>query len=617
MMEDSQPAESERSAIDALRAIQMQFIPAQMRESLGFPADTTNHSGGEDRVQEEPPTPVSPSDIISTVEMENMENLEQAQPQAVEEPAASWGQNPGAVLFPGPLDRQQNSARAMESNMVSMETTTPASGAIGPAADVDMAFSATALNRGLEPGAENNDNMLATISPSALLAATGSDVLLEASLREDPGLLAAVDLAEEPEAPDTMVLEEHKYGTLALEDFAANEYIVALPPPARARTETLDILKSHRQEIQAFKSIFSRDVPPSLDSKATVKIDALLQTLRDRSNLPPYHKDFSDLSQEGWTRYARDTTSKIAFIYELLNGLRDVSVEIVILAAGGPIMEKVEAIVNQGGFTHRHVQQQDWLQSSADQGSACRVVLVDTSQAGRPPRLTENIVIAYDESAEASGLLQAFKTDQIEDQVPLIFSLVEVFSIEHINRRLSPTMDPLEKRLAQVLCLERLAQHADEVAGLEEAAEPHEIANDLVQHMANETGFHAPPMRWHTWDHQQVPEYIFDYYRHSRHQLLADGSRKRAREGSGEDVEKIKRARVDSPPEDVQPSEGLVARFGNNIRVDGGMAQVPLEKLEDLISLVCTVNTARHGENTNASCRLKICKVAWTRRARS
>lgn len=575
-------SEDSRGVLDELRAIQLEFTPVHMHASI------LGNNSGAIRANDEPPTPVSPSDILSSVEQDNLENEEQAALQSAEG-STSWGHEPDPVLFADSLDPQHGSASAAESNMASLATTTPASGAIEQATDVEMAYAAAAaLTSGIEAGLQSNNNVLDTISPSALLAVTGPDALPEASFQETLEPLVVASVAEETKDHDTAMQDGHDFGILPLEDTAANEYIIALPPPARSRAETVEIIRTHRQEIDSFEAIFSRDGPRSLDNKATVKIDAMLQSLNELSNLPPYHKDLPDLSQDEWMRYARDTTSKLAFIYELLNRLRTVDVEIAILVAGDPVLEKVEAIVGQGGFTYRRVQQQEWSQASDEQGSDCKIVLIDTSQAGPRPRSTENIVIAYDETAESSGLLHPYKTNQVEDQTPMIFSLVGVYSLEHINRRLSPAMDPLEKKLAQVKCLVATAKFADDEDEYEQIPQPHEFAQDLVQYMVDEDGFRPPPVRWASWDHQRVPELVFNSYKAMRGQMVPYGSRKRAREDSSGAVDTPKRARVEIMTDDVQLSDGLRARFGNDIRVRRGMAEVSLEKLEDLIGLVRT-----------------------------
>lgn len=602
MMDDTGPSRAteeqaeNRAIMDELQAIQLEFMPAHMREAM---------LGNSGRPTDQPPTPISPSDhgILSSVEQDAVEDLEEA-PLRPAEGSTSWGQEAGPVLFADSLGPTHGSAVTAESNVASLSTATPVSGAVDQATDVDMAFTAAALSNGLDTGFQNS-NILDTISPSALLAATGTSAVPETSLQGGPDLLSAVVPAAEPQDHGAILQDGHNFGILPSEDTAPNEYILALPPPARSRPETVVIIRDHLSQIEAFKAMFSRDAPQSLDYKATVKLDAMLQTLNELSNLPPYHKDLQDLSQEEWMRYARDTTSKLAFIYEFLDKLRTVAVNITILAAGGPVIEKVEAVVNQGGFVYRRAQHQNWSQGANTQGSMCKVVLIDTSRADPRPSLTENIVIAYDETAESTGLLRPYKTNELEEQSPMIFSLVGVYSLEHINRRLSPTMDPLEKKLAQLHCLGALAEYADDEDAYEQVPQPHEVANDLVQYMVDGDGFHPPPARWETWDHQRIPEHVFDVYKQTRALMAPYGSRKRGREDSSvEGSDRPKRARVASTADDVQLSEGLRQRFGSNIRVKRGMAEVSLEKLEGLFDLVGTATITP---------RLETSLLTWSR----
>lgn len=574
----------DRDVLNELRAIQLEFMPPHMRDAR-LPSD-------------QPPTPISPSDhdILSSVEQDTVEDPEET-PVRSAEGTTSWGQGHGPILFLDSLGTAHGSASAAESNLPSLAVTNPTNIAINQAAaDVEMALTAATLSVGLETSLQSRNNVLDTISPSALIAVTGSGTVPDTSLGDGSGLFAAVGRPAEPQNHDTTMQDRHGFGVLPSEDTAQNEYIIALPPPARSRPETGVIIRRHEQDIEIFKSMFSRDAPQSLDNKATVKIDAMLQALNELSNLPPYHKDLLDLSQEEWMRYARDTTSKIAFIFEFLDKLRTVAVNITILAAGGPVIEKVEAVVNQGGFTYRRVHQHNWSQASDERGSTCKVVLIDTFRENLRPRSTENIVIAYDETAESSGLLQPYKTNKPEDQTPLIFSLIGVYSLEHINRRLSPTMDPLEKKLAQVHCLGVLVEYADEEDAYEQVPQPHEFAHELVKYMVDEDGFHPPPVRWESWDHQRIPEHVFDIYQDTRALMAPFDSRKRVREDSLAESELPKRARIGSIADDVQLSEGLIQRFGNNVRVERGMAEVSLVKLEDLIDLVSTASTTPSSE---------------------
>lgn len=566
-----------RDIMAELRAIQLQYVPASVRNAA------PSH--------DQPPTPVSPSDhgIINSVEQDTIDDLAEAPLQSAGG-STSWAHEPDPLLFPDLLVSQHGSASAVDSNVGSLAATTPASGAIDQATDVGMALAEAALTDGLGADFQSNSNVLDTISPSALLTATAPG-----AGPDDSVLLGAVDSAPESQDHDTVIQEDpDEFGILASEDTATapNEYIIALPPAARSRAEALEIIRAHHREIDAFKKLFSHDAPGSLDDKAIVKIDAMLQNLDELNNLPPYHKDLPGLSQEEWVRYARDTTSKMAFLYEFINKLRNVDVHVTILGSS-LVIEKVEAIVNQGGFSYRHALQQGWSQLSDEQGRSCKVTLVDTSRAtDAQPRVEDSIVIAYDETAESSGLLRRWKTNRLENQTPLIFSLVGVYSLEHINRRLSPNMDPLEKRLAQVRCLVGLASYAygddDQSAAYEQVPQPHEFAHELIQYMVDENGFHPPPVRWETWDHQRIPEHVFDMYKRARGSMAPYGSRKRARENSFDKSVTPKRARIDSTADDIQLSEELRQRFGDNIQVSRGMAEVSLEKLEGLVDMVST-----------------------------
>lgn len=579
-MDDLEPA----AAVEAFRALARQFLPENAAENNEADA---NHV----RTNQEPPTPVSPSEILSSVEHDPVDNLEQIPAQLIEG-TPSWGQDPNAVLFVDSVGLQQDSVSAPESNLASIANTTPAPNMIDQAPNVDMAFASAVLNNGLDPGLRSNSDALATISPSALLSGTDPGVIPDPSLPGESSLLAAVPPVVLPDPEDTVMDDRHGFGILPAEETAPNEYIVSILPATRSRPETAQILRAHRQEIQSFEAIFAADSSSiSPDFQTDVKIDAMLKTLTELSNLPPYHQDLTDLSQEEWTRYARDTVGKLAFIYEFLHKLRGINVEVVIFA-DEPMIKKLEAIVSQGLFVYRHVDEEQWSQAT-DVSSTCKIVLIDTSkEASSSTDFTGNVVIAYDETAQSSGLLQAYKTNHVDDQFPPIFTLIEVYSLEHINRRLSPTMDSLEKKLAQLKLLEELAQYTVNDTMYDGIRQPHEVAEELIAYLVDENGeFHTPPTRLDTSTHQQIPDEVFDLYRLSREQSAPYGSLKRSRRGTSYDSVKPKRVRRDSMADDVTLSEEFRARFGDKVRVRHGIAEVSLDKLEDLVSLVSTFDS--------------------------
>lgn len=600
MMDESQPTAPERSALDELRAVQMQFLAKPVQDSLEGLSDPAGH--------DIPPTPVSPSDIINSVEQDGLDTLDHAHiPTAAgTEP---WIQESGPMLFAGPLDPHHAPSAAVESNTASLATTTPASGAIDHTSDVDMTFTAAALSSTLEPGLEDSSHVPATITPSELLAPTASSIIPGASFITDQVSSATTNPAGELDALDTVMEDGDEFGILSSEYTAANEYIVALPPPARNRAEVLDMVRvTHRKDIEKFERLFVQSPSVSSDNKVVAKIDSMLQSLTDMSNLPAYHDSLAGLTHESWVRYARDTCSKLAFVYEFLDNLREIDVDVAILAATGPVMDKIEAIVKHGDLTHRRANDQEWMQAPPGRGSVCKVTLVDTSQGHPKSRLTADVLIAYDETAETSGILRRYKTSRDEDQIPLIFSLMEVYSLEHINRRLSPNLKQVEKKFAQVRCLVSLLPYVEEESSYELVPQPHEFALELVKHLVDkdletDTGvFEVLPSRWETWEHQHIPEDVFDAYKSTRMQMAAYDGRKRARDDSDSDAETPKRVRLASPDDEVQLSEELKARFGNNVRVRGGVAHVSIEKLEDLIGLVSGTLCLTGQSQTNAIC---------------
>lgn len=574
-MDESQAAPPQRSAIEELRAIQSAFIP-------GYQSNTAvdNTTGGQ--VPNAPPSPVSPSAILNSVEQDSVENLHHPDPNHTTMEPTSWVHGAQSELFSDSIVPQHD-ASTMNSAMASLR---PPATALGQIEELDLP--SNALKQHMGAGLEEGSDVPATVTPSALFTSMDLNVPPGLSLRTDGDLHEADPVVASSEGQDdTAMHDDQEFDILPSEDSAPNEYLVPIPPAARIRAEVLDFINQHRQEIHEFTTNVYGDVAQSPDH--TAKIDEILQHLTELSNLPPYHKDLPDLSQEELVRYARDTSSKLSFVYEFLQGLRDVAVEIAVLAGSSTVLKQLEAIVSQGGFVYRHLHG-TWPQAPTGQGSACRVVLIDTSIEDTQSVHTANIVLAYDQTAENSGLLDQYKTDSLDKQEPLVFSLVEVYTLEHVNRRLSPAMGSFERKRAQAICLAFLSRHLEDEWMYERIPQPHEMAQDLIRYLVDDEGrFTHPETRWETWEHQTVPEDVFDRYKAFRGRYFSSGNRKR-RLSEGDDVsETPKRARIESPPD---LSDELRRFLGTDATFTGNMAQVSIERLEDLVLQVSYRNPA-------------------------
>lgn len=567
-MDESQVASSERSAIEELRAIQEAFIPGYQNATI-----IDNNTGGQE--PNAPPSPVSPSTILNSVEQDSLENLHHPDLSHSAVHPESWAQEPPPELFAENIEPQQD-ATIIDSGMASLNPPAAALGTIE-----GLALPSSALKQHMEASLEGSD-VPATVTPSALLASVDLNVAPDLEVRPSSGLPedAEPGVASSEGHGDVVMHDDQDFDILSSENSAPNEYLVPIPPAARLRAEVLDYINDHRQEIQTFTTGVYRDIAASPDHKNAAKIDGMLQYLTELSNLPPYHKDLPGLSQEEWVRYARDTSSKLSFAYEFLEGLRDAAVEIAILADSGTVLKSLEAILSQGGFVYRHTQGA-WPQIPIGQGSTCRVVLIDTSIEDAQPVHTANIVLAYDQTAEHSGLLDHYKTDSLDKQEPLVFSLVEVYTLEHINRRLSPGMDPFERKRAQALCVAFLSRHLEDEWMYERIPQPHEMAQDLIRYLVDDEGhFTHPETRWETWEHQTVPEDVFDRYKAFRSRYFSSGSRKRRLDEGNDVSETPKRARIESPSE---ISDDLRKYLGTDAILTGNQAQVSIERLEDLV----------------------------------
>lgn len=178
-------------------------------------------------------------------------------------------------------------------------------------------------------------------------------------------------------------------------------------------------------------------------------------------------------------------------------------------------------------------------------------------------------------------MLDQYKTDSLEKQEPLVLSLVEVYTLEHISRRLSPTMGAFDRKQAQAICLAFLSRHLEDEWMYERIPQPHEMAQDLIRYLVDEEFRFTPPeTRWETWEHQTVPEDVFDRYKAFRSRYSSSSNRKRRLSEDDDVSETPKRARIESPPELTEEMRNFL---GIGATITGNVAQVSIEKLEDLV----------------------------------
>lgn len=478
------------------------------------------------------------------------------------------------------------------------------------------------------PGASIHEEPIpATIAPSVLSTNAEAELfpttslpivshpINQADIVEDAvvGILPMVSsqVSSQDSSPDTDQAPSFSEQILRETDIAAsNEQIITLPLAANLRHIYLDILSDNEPVIESFTEVFAEDVYKVPDESLVTKVDDMLRHLYDLCDLPVSQEDLQLTTAEDMMKYARDTNSKFSFVYEFLGGMRDTDQQVLILARPGRVTEFLEALLSSRHFNYRRLDGLEMHQSNPDE--PLRVILAPTNRTSSEMPADVGVVIAFDASARSSGLISTYQTKGVEDEGPLVLSLVVTHSIEHIDMRISRSMDSLERKNAIVVSV----VHARDLISDPERGfrEPHDVAEMFVHFMKE-------PTTEFYWEQQGIPDEVFEVYMSSQAQARAtqrspvppdvhsdrSTSRKRqlvcannanvhilltrSQDDAGSGTGTPKRARVaESLRRSIEPrsqiSDSLRHLLGNHIILNGGVAEVPIERLEALAAKV-------------------------------
>ena len=356
-----------------------------------------------------------------------------------------------------------------------------------------------------------NTNAEAELFPTSSLPIVGNSVIPTDTVE---GAVAAIlPLIDSPDSsPDSEQIPAFSEQILRETDIPGrNEQIVTLPLPANLRHVYLSILAQNEPVMEEFTQVFSEDVYRVPDESLVLKVDDMLRRLYDLCDLPASQEDIPLSTAEDMMKYARDTNSKFLFVYELLDGLRDVGHQVLILARPGRVTEFLEALLSARHFNYRRLDKLETHAANPDESLSIILAPTNTSPTDLPAGV--GLVLAFDQTARSSGLLAAYQTNSDSDELgPMVLSLVVTHSVEHIDLRISSSMDPLERKNALVVSV---VQARDLIAEPERGyPEPHAVADIFISMIKDPTADVF-------YEQQTVPDEVFEVYMSSQAQARA------------------------------------------------------------------------------------------------
>ncbi|KAI1452724.1 hypothetical protein F4805DRAFT_446413 [Annulohypoxylon moriforme] len=442
----------------------------------------------------------------------------------------------------------------------------------------------------VEIGFSNNEEQLGTLDPSNLTISIENELEIHQLLTTDYPEYPEFGLGDEDETPPTNYPKSlHPYVPTG-----HNEFLITLPFYSNCRPVYNDVLRENEELIREYNASFL--VLPHLKPHPTIvsKVDEMFSRLFDVCDLPPFMETVSSMSPDEMTKHVVGTNAKFAFIEELLTCLADVKSDkkILILCRPGKAMDLLDIVMRTRGYHYIR--------------SGVEIVGLSTAQHSLTVAISSTLdkssvledadaIIAFDHTYQP-GLLPP----SLRERSPVLMVLANACSIQHLNMRVSDTIEPLERKNVLLLALVKAMRYIEDVGSsqitsLDGAAE---LFSDYIQDQDNDDFY---------WEPLEVPENVFEDL-HASSQLQgsipqtdipgleadqASGSRKRSHDADEDDEISSKRPRVSQPTvvTNVRHISDTLKGLLRDDAVDSpkAMLSVSVGKLETLSAKIATL----------------------------
>ncbi|KAI8959080.1 hypothetical protein F5Y11DRAFT_15842 [Daldinia sp. FL1419] len=388
----------------------------------------------------------------------------------------------------------------------------------------------------------------ATLDPSALTLSIEHDMDVSPSIPVPDVLHTSLHIPDEFARPheDDETPPEYPRSLLPYVPTGPNEYLITLPFYNNCRPVYNDILRDNEDLIREYTAAF-RVAPHQTPHPATVsKIDEMFSNLFDICDLPPFMETTACMTPAQITKHVVNTNAKFAFVDELLVFLADVNSDkkILILSRPGKVMDFLGNVIETRGYRYIRSGLEIVGPSSAEHNLTVAISSTLDNSSSIPEDI--DVVIAYDHTYRPEVLPQAVRERSI------LLLLTNICSIQHLNMRISESLELLERKNVLVLALVKAMRYIEDVD------------DSLIVrfHLAAETFckyIQDPDDDDFYWESYEVPEDVFDDLHATYSQSQASqsilrafgtdqlpGSRKRSHEDE-DDGMSSKRPRVSQP----------------------------------------------------------------------
>lgn len=357
-------------------------------------------------------------------------------------------------------------------------------------------FNSTTVETGYEAPIEEQP---ATLDPSALTLSIENDGI-DHDVTGSPSIPSDDDHATSGvDHDDLEVLSVHgqtqDYERSLLQPIkcGANEHLVTLPLASNIRPQYTEMVEESKSDLVLYSSAFEDKPYKTPEAALSSRVDDLFTRLFDICDLPPFLEALTSIPPEGVTKHIRGTNSKMAFVGQLLENLRDLGSDkkVLILARPGKIIDLLNNLITTEGYQGINTVAESTFQHPQT------VVVASTLDDLSLFPADFDVVIAYDHTFRQD--LLPSRDDGVQ---PVVLTLITSTSIQHISMRISDTLQPMERKniLLLGLCSSTVIMENPEPG----FAQSHEIAEIFAKYIEE------PQDDNFYWEPQVLPEFIFD-----------------------------------------------------------------------------------------------------------
>jgi hypothetical protein len=253
-----------------------------------------------------------------------------------------------------------------------------------------------------------------------------------------------------------------------------NEYIVTLPFPANQRPLYVQKIRDAKAELEEFDQLFYNEMLREAKSSLLHRINGLVMSLFDICDYP---ENFSasakvQMSAKDIQKSAVESNSKFAFVWELLNELRERPLKVLIVARSKDLLDLLTDLAKAEGYAFSRT---SLGMIQYDHSTSPLSIVLALCDQNIPDKVTDfQLVIAFDFGFKTSPYAREIEERKIDAPVLTLLHLVLTHSIDHLDLSIPTEIPSVERKRALLYAIVRSRQliHQPDVG----YGKPHELA---------------------------------------------------------------------------------------------------------------------------------------------